>query len=90
MYTVVVDDKVESELTAIWDAAGAAGREEARRALEAINEQLTTAPYERSESREGDDRIMFELPVAIRYAVYDAISRVFVLAIWYVRRRGQT
>jgi hypothetical protein len=89
MFTVVLDEEVKAELAAIWVAAGSAGLSDAHRALTAINERLTTAPYERSESREGADRVMFDLPVGVRYVVYDAIARVNVLHVWYVHRRGQ-
>jgi hypothetical protein len=89
MYTVVVAGTVKAELAALWQAAGPAGREEALRAVTAINEQLTTAPYERSESRENDERVIFVLPVGARFEVHEALSRVNVLAIWYVRPRGK-
>jgi plasmid stabilization system protein ParE len=89
MFTVVVDEAAKADLEAVWVAVGLAGKSEARRALEAINDQLTTAPFEQSESREGAQRIMVILPVAVRYVVHETISRVNVVNVWYVRRRGQ-
>jgi len=89
MFTVVVDEAAKADLEAVWVAAGPAGKDEALRALTAINEQLTTAPYEQSESREGQQRIMVKLPVAVRYVVHEMISRVNVVNVWYVHRRGQ-
>lgn len=89
MYTVIVDDAVKAELAALWVAAGQAGRSEAYRAITEINERWTTAPYERSESRESDERVMINLPVGVRYVVNEALSRVDVVHVWYVRRRGQ-
>lgn len=89
-YTVVLDDTVKAELAAVWLAAGVSGRQAARRALEAINERLSKTPYEQSESRGADERIAFVLPVGVRYAVSDAISRVAVRSIWYVRPHDGT
>lgn len=69
------------ELADIWVAADSADRREITTAVREIERSLESDPYQHSESRERDRRIIFCAPVALTFRVDSLMQRVEVLRI---------
>jgi len=88
----VVGDRVEwlqsalDELTEIWLGAESRVRLAITSASHLIELQLSTNPYEESESRPGGRRIMFVSPLAVVYRIEHERS-VIVLHVWRFGKR---
>lgn len=68
----------------LWMAAD--DRNAVTDAIEAIDRQLARDPLGAGESRPDDQRIMFALPLGVRYRVIEADRLGRVVAVWRVRR----
>jgi hypothetical protein len=75
-------------LATIWQHADPIGRDEIRRLFARANDRLAIDPYSQGESRgERDIRILFELPLAIRYRIERFQGAVLVLRAQLVGKR---
>jgi hypothetical protein len=88
MFTVRWTQVALNQLTALWTQANTAMRQAITAATHQIVHQLSQAPGTQGESREGNERIMFVLPLGIRFAVDSQNARVRVLYVWSCRRRA--
>jgi hypothetical protein len=79
-YTVVWKPSHESQLAAIWNAAGG-DRSEVSSAANAIDTLLRINPETRGESRDGATRILVVPPLAVTFEVRPADRLVAVLAV---------
>jgi hypothetical protein len=76
----------EQELAAIWMEA--ADRDTITSAANTIDDLLKADPQLRGESRQGDVRILFALPLGVDFEVSEPDRTVYVLSVWSVRKRG--
>ena len=81
-YTVVWLNSAQNHLAAIW--TDASDKAEVAAASNAIDRSLAVDPYRDSESRSGNDRVMFVRPLAVRYTVSAADRMVTVHAVWRI------
>lgn len=79
-FTVIWKPSAEQELARLWDAAQ--DRRAVTLAANAIDNQLRLSADRAGESRGGQDRIVFERPLGVRYRVSTADRMVLVLNIW--------
>jgi hypothetical protein len=70
------------ELTAIWTAGDSNLRVAVTSAANAIDVQLQHDPLGAGESRSGDERILFEWPLAIVFSTPPDGSSALVLHLW--------
>jgi len=77
------------ELTLIWMQADSALRQAITSATHWIDQELQTDPFEHSESRDNEDRVLFVYPLAGEIEVDLQQRRVWVLHVWRFRRRGE-
>lgn len=80
------------ELAAIW--LDAADRDAINASVDRIDSLLASSPLEAGESRWGDIRILFELPLGALFHAEPDGRRALVLAVWRVpsgptRRRSR-
>ena len=80
-FTVVWKPSAELELAQFWEAAH--DRQAITTAANAIDRRLAQSANWAGESREGDDRILFERPLAVTYRVSQADRMVVVLHLRY-------
>ena len=69
------------EVAAIWLGADSATRQRITAATSKVDQLLRSNPYENSESREADRRIMFVAPLAVTFSVNAAAGTVEVLRV---------
>ncbi len=80
-FTVVWKPAAELELAQAWEASQ--DRRAVSAAANVIDQQLARLPGHSGESREGDDRIIFERPLSVTYRVSVADRLVVVLYLRY-------
>jgi hypothetical protein len=71
-----------NELATLW--INGSDRQAISKAADAIDAGLRRDPYANSESREGNDRVIFKQPLGIRFSVSDADRLVTVRAVWRI------
>jgi hypothetical protein len=76
-FTVFWTDSAEAELAAIWTKA--TDRTAVTRAAKQIDDQLAIDPMNAGESRDGDERVVFEPPLGVLAEVREADCLVKVL-----------
>jgi hypothetical protein len=76
------------ELTRIWLQADSPLRQAITLASHIIDQELQMDPYRHSESREGEERVLFAYPLAVEIEVDLEQRVVWVLHVWQFRRRG--
>jgi len=81
-FTVPWTPSAEQDLAAIWMEA--TGRNIIASAANTIDGLLKTDPHLRGESREGDVRILFALPLGVDFEVSELDRTVYVLSVWSV------
>jgi plasmid stabilization system protein ParE len=86
-YAVRWSRRALDALAEIW-LANPAERAEISRLAASIDRMLRVNPAERGESREGDRRILFMLPLVVIFSVDNENRIVRILRIRHVRRRG--
>lgn len=79
-YTVVWIKLAQGELANLWTNSTA--RQDVADAADRIDSILRLHPYEYSESRDGDLRILFVPPLAVLFNVSDDDCLVSVRAVW--------
>jgi hypothetical protein len=81
-YTVVWAAEAECELAALWTSA--ADRSRIATAADSLDRALSRDPVVVGESRSGSRRIVFCLPLGIRFEIIEGDRMVRVLAVWRV------
>jgi hypothetical protein len=81
--------QADDELARIWTEADASLRQAITVAADALDEQLRADPFRQSESRGGEERVLFVYPLAVQVEVDVQQSVVWVLHVWRFRRRGK-
>jgi plasmid stabilization system protein ParE len=84
-YTVHWKPTAENQLAAIWESA--ADRARVTAAANEIDRLLRLAPNQQGESRTAGRRIMFALPLCVRYRIYENRRTVVVSTVAYIQRR---
>lgn len=79
-WTVVWKPAAQHDLTAIW--LKALNRQAVTRTSAELDRLLQRDPLNLGESREGNERVVFVLPLAIRYQVSEADRLVAVQEVW--------
>jgi hypothetical protein len=80
IYSVVWFPTAENQLAALW--LNAPDRDVVRRSADALDAELQQDPFAIGESRDPDERVAFEYPLAISYWVDADRKRVVVHAVW--------
>lgn len=83
MFTVLWLPRALNQLTAIWLAA--ADRPAITQASDRIDHRLRRDPEGESESRQGQDRVLFEAPLGVLIRVDAGDRKVYVLSVWRFR-----
>jgi hypothetical protein len=78
-----------NDLAAIWTRADSAQRSAITEATNRVDQELQTQPIHSSESREGEQRVLFIYPLGIRFEVDLQTRTVWVTHVWQFRRRGE-
>jgi hypothetical protein len=89
MFRVEWRDGAMNELATIWMRADSNGRRVITQATNIIDEKLRTDPFGSSESREREDRVLFEPPLGILFQVDLSTRNVSVDHVWSYARRGR-
>jgi hypothetical protein len=79
-FTVTWIKSALDELAELWSATS--DRQDVADAADRIDLILRSDPYDHSESREGNLRILFVPPLAALFEVSDADRKVTVRAVW--------
>jgi hypothetical protein len=88
IYDVVWLSRAIDELHDFWRRADATSRSAIERAVPRANDRLAIDPYSQGESRgERDIRILFELPITVRYRIERFQGSVVVLRAQLVGKR---
>jgi hypothetical protein len=74
-----------NELADIWIKADSPLRQIITQATQALDQELQADPFGRSESREGDVRVLFASPLANLFEVDPRDGVVWVLHAWSFR-----
>ena len=90
MFRVEWIEKALDELAAAWTDSSSETRTLINSAVAALDQQLKTNPFHRSESRQDELRVMFEYPLGILFEVELSQRVASVLHAWRFRRRGET
>jgi hypothetical protein len=77
------------ELTRIWMQADSRLRQAITAAAHAIDQELQANPYRESESRNGEDRVLFVHPLGVQIEIDLSQRIVWILHVWQFRRRGE-
>jgi hypothetical protein len=83
-FTVVWKKDAENDLVDIWIASSE--RHVITKAANSIDRSLAQDPFSNSESRDKNSRIMFELPLGIKFDVKEDDRLVTVWSVWRVRK----
>ena len=83
MFRVEWRDGAVNEHAGIWMQADSNQRSAITEATNIVDEELRTDPIGSSESRERDDRVLFEQPLGILFQVDLAGQNVWVDHVWY-------
>jgi hypothetical protein len=75
------------DLVSIWTNADSADRAAIVTAIRIIDQQLSSAPHEQGESREGNKRVLFALPLGLQIQVEFDQQLVLVGHLWHIERR---
>jgi hypothetical protein len=79
MFDVRWTDRADQELAAAW--LGAADRDAVTHAADRVESLLARDPLGQGESRSGNDRLLFERPLAVLYRVEPAARVVWVITV---------
>lgn len=82
MYSVVWSQTAVKDLAEIWTRGDSEAREAITRANAALAQRLQEEPFEASESREGNNRVIFMAPLGVLFQVDVEASRVRVDHVW--------
>jgi hypothetical protein len=82
IYQVRWKRTAQEELADVWLTATSDDREAVTRAAQNLDQQLRIDAHELGESRPGDERIVFDSPLAAVFEVDQEHSVVRVLQIW--------
>lgn len=83
-YRVVWTSDAQSDLATIWMESP--DRRAVAAAADRLDMELPKEPAVFGESRSGQVRIAFSLPLAIEFEVHDPDLTVYVLAVWAIHR----
>jgi hypothetical protein len=86
MFEVVWLQSALNELAAIWVNADSSVRQAITAATHYIDQELTTDPEEKGESRDEGERICFAFPLGVTFQVLAEQSLVRVMHVWDIRR----
>jgi hypothetical protein len=78
-YPVIWTKKAIDQLAQAW--IDASDRTAGRRASNRIDSMLAMQPHAHGESRTGNDRLMYEPPLAVYYRIDDSDRKVFVISV---------
>ena len=89
MFRVEWLQEAVDELANIWVNADTGLRHRITIAAHTLDLELRTDPYRHSESRHGEDRVLFAYPLAVQIEIDLQERIVWVLHVWRFRRRGE-
>jgi hypothetical protein len=89
MYRVEWIQKALDKLASIWIQADSNMRQAITAASHTIDNELQNDPFRQSESRDNDERVLFEYPLAALIQVDLQQRIVWVLHVWQFRRQGE-
>jgi ParE toxin of type II toxin-antitoxin system, parDE len=75
-----------NELADIWIKADSPLRQNITEATQTLDQELQRDPFQHSESREGNARILFARPLGILFEVDPRQGVVWVLHVWSFRQ----
>ena len=84
-YDVLWSDEALAKLDAIWRPAD--DKEGVEHLAIRANLELGHEPCTKGESRDGESRVLFKLPLVVWFEVYEATKQVIVLHIRFAPRR---
>lgn len=85
MYSVVWSQRAVRDLAELWTRGSSETREAITRATAALAQSLHEDPFEGSESREGNNRVIFIAPLCVLFKVDVQASRLRVDHVWQFR-----
>jgi hypothetical protein len=77
------------DLTRIWTKSDSALRHRITSAVHVVDQGLQRNPYDESESRGDENRVLFEYPLGFEIEVDLQQKIVWVLHVWRFRQRGE-
>jgi hypothetical protein len=80
-YTVVWLSSAQNRLASLWTNADASDRPAITSAANRIDQQLAHDPASAGESRSQGRRLLFVLPLAVVFKVYEPDRKVVVLSV---------
>jgi hypothetical protein len=89
MFRVEWRDAALNELATLWMEADSNQRRAITQTTNVIDEKLGTDPVGETESRERDDRVLFEPPLGILFQVDLSARNVSVDHVWFYPRRAR-
>lgn len=84
-YSVLWTAYAETNLVRLW--VDSTNRNALSESVAKIDRELGNGPLSIGESRDPGERILFELPLAVKYRVAESDRKVLVFAIWLVPRQ---
>ena len=78
-------ETAREELAEIWIKADSGHRRAVTAAADLIDKRLHSNPEDESESRENDQRVLFEAPLGIRFQIQVKPAVVRVVKVWQFR-----
>jgi hypothetical protein len=73
------------ELTNLWMQAESPVRQHVTNAAHRLDQELQTDPFTRSESRDGEERVIFVNPLAALIEVDEGQGIAWILHVWRFR-----
>ena len=87
MHQVTWLDKAVEELANIWLAATPTERAAITNAANTIDQVLSRDPHQQGESRAGEHRIFFALPLGANFRIERHAPIVVVTHVWFVKAK---
>jgi hypothetical protein len=84
-YTVVWRAKAFDQLADVW--LRAAERDKVTSAIHRIEQQLSRSPLDSGESREGNERVVFDPPLVVKFEVVADDRKVRILLVHDTTRK---
>lgn len=88
MYDLIWETSAMTELADLWVASDSAQRSAITRAAAEFDYHLSYNPTGQSESRDLDNRIIIERPLAAYFRIDEVKNLVKVLHVWTFRRHS--
>jgi len=87
MFQVEWLEEALDDLVRVWKNADASERPGITAAIRRVDLRLNSSPYAQGESREGNERVLTELPLGLQTYVEFDKQLVSVAHLWYIECR---